>query len=449
MNNISEENSITLDTFRYNCAGNVPAIVSKSYAHRYIILAALAKVPSRIICKGTSKDIEATIGCMNSLGADIRRDGDALIINPISYDRASNEESESIDVGESGSTLRFMLPVIGALGRNVSITMHGRLPERPLSPLYEEMEDHNVSMSEQGSNPFHISGQMTSGDYTIAGNISSQFITGLLMSLPLLDGDSRIIVTGKMESRPYIDITLDVLRKMGITITEEAGTFIIKGGQIPVVSEDFVVEGDWSNAAFFLCLGAMGKKPVTVSGLNPLSEQGDRKILDILNRFGAFVSIIPDDDKTSSVTVSPGALKGIDIDAADIPDLVPIISAVAAIADGTTTIRNIERLRIKESDRVQTVIDTLSKLGADIREVKTVDDSTNIKDDNDNKSYLEIRGKKSLSGGTVDSHNDHRIAMTAAILSAVSEGPVTINNCRAVEKSYPNFYEELSSLCKF
>ena len=285
---------------------------------------------------------------------------------------------------------------------------------------------------------------MSGGSFTIPGNISSQYITGLLFALPLLDTDSTLTVTGKLESRPYVDITLDVLKEFGIVINEDTTKTIFKipGSQTYKSSGTYIVEGDWSNAAFFLAAGAISKSTegITVSGLKPSSLQGDKEIIPLLSRFGASVRFkAKNSDKGTNqkgnglfdITVSHNTLNGIDIDAADIPDLVPILSAVAAVSDGTTRINHIERLRIKESDRVATVIETLTNLGADIHEENNM---------------LIINGKPSLTGGTVDSHNDHRIAMTAAVLSICCEGSVTIQNPNAVAKSYPDFYDVILSL---
>ncbi len=461
------ENSITLHTYKYRIGGVVPAIASKSHAHRLIIAASLASEETRIRINTSSKDIEATIDCMTKLGARFEKVEDGFVVSPIRRDDKVSK-TYSVDCGESGSTLRFLLPILGVLGFDTAITMHGRLSERPLSPLYEEMERHGVTMSEMGSNPFSINRKMSGGIYEIAGNISSQYITGLLLALPMAKEDSEIRVTGKLESRPYVDITLSVLDMFGIdyeemvpdnpasinesTRSEISTVFSIKGNQQYNSPKECTVSGDWSNAAFFLSAGAMSKDGVTVTGLDMNSPQGDKRIVDLLREFGADITIMSHDDinsgstksdaPLSSVTVKGGHLHGIDIDAADIPDLVPILSAVAATAEGTTTIRNIERLRIKESDRVKTIIETLTGLGAEIYESSSADSQ----EMNSDGSCLVITGKPSLSGGTINSFNDHRIAMTAAVLSIACSGPVTINDPFAVNKSYPSFYEDFDCI---
>ena len=347
-------------------SGTVSAIASKSHAHRLLIAAALSENETDIILNTTSKDIEATTGCLISLGAKITKTDKGLHVVPIhnhnishtnKTDNTISSVTSSLDAGESGSTLRFMLPVIAALGKSASITTHGRLTERPLSPLYEELQSHGITLSPMGQSPLSISGKMSGGSITIPGNISSQYITGLLFALPLLDTDSTLTVTGKLESRPYVDITLDVLKEFGIVINEDTTKtiFIIPGSQTYKSSGTYTVEGDWSNAAFFLAAGAVSKSTegITVSGLKPSSLQGDKEIIPLLSRFGASVRFeAKNSDKGTNqkgnglfdITVSHNTLSGIDIDAADIPDLVPILSAVAAVSDGTTRINHIEQI---------------------------------------------------------------------------------------------------------
>ncbi|MCL2721061.1 MAG: 3-phosphoshikimate 1-carboxyvinyltransferase, partial [Treponema sp.] len=312
-----------------------------------------------------------------------------------------------------------------------------RLPERPLSSLYDEMISHGCKLSEQGVSPLKCEGQLSSGIYTLPGNITSQFISGLLFALPLLSGNSTINVTGILESRSYVDMTLDTLRLFGVTVLEKKQSFHITGGQTIRSPKNVQAEGDWSNAAFWLCAGAMGKSTdsktvagnkvaTTCTGLDLNSRQGDRAILEILSRFGA--NVVCDKD---TVTVSPNELRGIDIDAGDIPDLVPVLAAVAATAQGKTVIRNAARLRMKESDRLQTVAATLSAFGADITETE---------------DGLVIIGKKTLKGAQTHSYGDHRIAMTAAVLSTVCDGIVTIKDAHAVKKSYPAFIEDFEKV---
>lgn len=442
--------------------GSVPAIPSKSHAHRLLIAAALSKDPCRLVCPATSKDIEATAACLSAMGARIERTEDGYFCYGVSAteseDNAAPEDAAvpeaavsgtprqiTLPVGESGSTLRFLLPVVGALGRSASFYMEGRLSQRPLSPLYEEMCRHGVTLSPIGDNPLRISGQLTAGEYVIDGGVSSQYITGLLFALPLLKEDSRLVITGRLESAPYVEITLQVLRQFGIRIEAEEQDGIIyniSGGQQYHLTDDAPVcrvEGDWSNAAFFLSAGALLKQPVTVTGCNLHSPQGDRQILELLKQFGAEITAQESlsDSGLSDITVVGGALKAARIDARDIPDLVPILSVVAAYAEGSTEIQNIERLRIKESDRVATVMEMLRNLGSSV-ELREKTPECGL--------TLRITGREFLQGGTVSSYNDHRIAMAAAIASLRANGPVDILQPMAVRKSYPGFYEDLVSI---
>lgn len=402
--------------------GKIEAIPSKSHAHRLLICASLADKPTVIRCTKSNDDIDATVRCLCSLGADIKYDGEYFHVFPIKHPVSG----ASLDCGESGSTFRFMLPVVSALGVPAKFLLSGRLPERPLSPLYEEMLAHGAVMSQMGTNPFEISGTIGGGIYSFAGNISSQFTTGLLLALPMTGSNSEIRLSGKIESRPYIDMTLDAVSRFGITVNESDGVFKIKAGKFtsPGIS---AAEGDWSNAAFMLACGALSEAGTVVTGLDCNSTQGDRRIVDILAQFGAECSFDKD-----SVSVRGSKLHGIEIDAADIPDLVPVLSVVAAAADGTTVIKNCARLRLKESDRLLTVSTFLSDLGADIR----IDGDSLI-----------INGKDKLCGGEISSYGDHRIAMSAAVASVICENPVVIDRSEAVSKSYPTFFDDFAVLC--
>jgi 3-phosphoshikimate 1-carboxyvinyltransferase len=412
--------------------GTVAAVASKSMAHRLLICAALSSGASQVRCSESSDDIDATVRCLNALGAEIGFEDGIFRVKPIPRPVLG---ARSLDVGESGSTLRFMLPIACALGADTTFHMGGRLPSRPLSPLYEELISHGCAISAPGWSPLHTGGRLTSGNYTIPGNISSQFISGLLLALPLLDGESLITVTGALESKPYVGMTLDALRQSGIVIRAGAQSYRISGNQSYASGRDVTVEGDWSNAAFWLCAGAiaaancagaMGDSNITVTNLNANSLQGDKAVLTILARFGAVIR-----HSSDSVAVSRGTLSGIAIDAGDTPDLVPVLAAVASVSDGETVIYNAKRLRIKESDRLRTVSETLSALGADIAE---------------RPDGLVLRGKPRLTGGTVDAHGDHRIAMTAAVAALSCDGPVTIRNAEAVGKSYPGFFRDFAAL---
>ena len=381
--------------------GTVAAIASKSMAHRLLICAALANTPTQVHCDGTSKDIEATRACLSAM-----------------------KTGEFLPCGESGSTLRFLLPVVAALGLETEFHMEGRLPRRPLAPLDEQLCAHGVKLSRPQEAVLQVGGKLTPGDFVLPGDVSSQYISGLLFALPLLDAPSTLTVTGTLESAPYVDMTLSALAQFGVQVQKTGCTYEIAPAAYKSPGQA-TVEGDWSNAAFFLCAGALGK-PVTVTGLDPDSLQGDKKIIEILHRMGAKT-----EQNGDRFTVCPGTLHAADIDASEIPDLVPVLSVVAAAAAGTTRIYNAKRLRLKESDRIASVCAMLRALGADAEETE---------------DGLAIHGGKTLSGGAVDSCGDHRIAMSAAIAATICTGETEIWNPKAVEKSYPNFWEDFSAL---
>lgn len=404
--------------------GSVKAVPSKSHAHRVLIAAALADRETKIICGELNDDIRATIRCLEALGATIAFEGGVCTVSPMH--RPVSAEPMTLDCAESGSTLRFMLPVACALGADASFAMRGRLPQRPLSPLHEELASHGCVLSPQGASPLGASGRLCGGEYKITGSVSSQFVTGLLLALPLVKEDSRIDVIGKLESRPYVDLTLKVLKAFGIEIEEHFGCFVVKGGQQYKSPGTVSVEGDWSNAAPWLVLGAVSGQPVTITGLDMNSVQGDRAFIYVLQRFGAVLEAAAD-----GVTVRGGELRGIDMGVRDIPDLVPMITVAALAARGQTRILSAARLRLKESDRLSATSETLRALGAQIAETH---------------DSLVIDGGLPLHGAAVASHNDHRIAMMAAVSSALCKGPVTIAAAEAVNKSYPRFYADLRSL---
>lgn len=419
-------------------SGHVDAIASKSMAHRLLICAALCPGTTDIICPTSSKDIEATINCLVSLGASIERSGSVIHVEPLMGAASSDnirtgKEGALLDCGESGSTLRFMLPVVAALGCNASLTGHGRLSERPLSPLYEELIAGGCELSEQGSFPLSVGGKLRAGRFELPGNVSSQYISGLLLAAPLLAGPSEIRVTEPIESKPYIDLTLSALKTFGVevsitheTLGEKTYTCYALSPATPYVSPGEVsVEGDWSNAAFWFAAGALGQG-ITVDKIDLLSRQGDKAILAALAKLGARVS-----RQGHSASVSASTPQAATIDAADFPDLVPPLAAVAALTPGHTSITNCERLRLKESDRIATVCAGLEALGAQI----TSTDST-----------IEIDGTETLTGGTVDAANDHRIAMMAAIAASRCTSPVTILGAECTEKSYPTFFDDYASL---
>ncbi len=370
-------------------SGRVAVIPSKSQAHRYLISAAFAATETALTCPETNRDIEATADCLRALGACIQRTDDGYRITPIQ----SIPKKAVLDCCESGSTLRFMLPIVGALGVDATFKLAGRLPQRPLSPLWEEMERMGCTLTRPTENTIRCCGKLQSGDYTISGSISSQFITGLLFALPLIDGETHLSITGRLESKPYVTMTEHAIRLFGYPGKPSPGSI--------------TVEGDWSNGAFWLTAATLGSD-VSVTNLNEDSPQGDKAIADILPML-----------RSGTPTVS----------AADIPDLVPVM-AVAAAANNGAVFTDIGRLRLKESDRVASVIAMLTALGG--KAVAT-------------ESTLTVHAAM-LTGGMVDACNDHRIAMAAAIASTVCTQPVTILGAECVNKSYPGFWDEFTRL---
>ncbi len=406
-------------------SGSLPAIPSKSYAHRLLLAAALADGPTQIFCAAISDDILATVSCLKELGCKISYENSIFSLTP----PANYANNILFDCAECGTLLRFFLPILTALGSGGILTGRGRLPTRPLSPLYEELEGHGAVLTPEKTDqilPLAVSGRLKSGEYKLAANISSQFIGGLLMALPLLAGDSNLTLTGQIESKPYIDMTLDVLKLFQIKIQEspDGRIFHIPGGQTYRSPKNAVVEGDWSNAAFWLCAGALGH-PVQLSSLNLNSRQGDRQILEVLKTFGAEIQINGD-----AVAVSGKNLVAQNIDCAQIPDLVPILAVTAAHAAGVSRFYNAQRLRLKESDRIQTVCALISNLGGIAFPTE---------------DGLVVAGTL-LRGGTVDSFNDHRIAMAAAIAALNCQCPVSLTDSQAINKSYPDFYADYIKL---
>ena len=403
--------------------GQVRIISSKSDGHRSLIAAALAEEESVLFVDGWSEDMEATARCLQALGAEIEREPSGIRVVPISE---GAKERCVLDCGESGSTLRFLLPIAGALGKRCRFEGKGRLPERPIGILLEEMERHGCK-ADSDRLPLVLEGRLTSGIYTLPGNVSSQFITGLLFALPLLEGESEIRLTTTIESRGYIDMTLKTLEAFGIAVQETESGWRIAGGQKYQGARMRYAEGDWSNAAFWLAAGAM-QGSVGCQGLDMESPQGDRAIAALLAEFGAETRVI-----RNQITVTHKEMKGIRIDAAQIPDLVPILCVAAAAAEGKTEIYNAGRLRIKESDRLAVMAECMQKIGVEAEE---------------RPDGIIITGGCHPPKGeiVIDSHNDHRIVMAMAI-AAVSLGvELTIAGAEAVNKSYPSFFTELTKL---
>ncbi len=403
--------------------GQIEAVASKSFAHRLLICAALCDEKTEIICKTVSDDILATASCLNSVCASVTYSNSKFVVLP--KRRLLQEEPLVLDMRESGSTYRFLLPVVCALGKRCDFLLRGRLPNRPTTALWEVLERHDITISGKGGNKLSVSGKLSGGIYTVPGNISSQYITGLLLALALLKDKSEIYIIGEPQSKSYINITLAVIKQFGIKVDIQNNKIFINGNQKYLSPKTAFVEGDWSNSALWLSAAAAGGN-VTVTGLSHLSLQGDKAICGILKQFGA--KVITSENR---ISVSKNKLHGIKVDASEIPDLVPALSIAAAGAQGETIITNAGRLRYKESDRLYSVSRTLSLLGADAR----VEDDT-----------LFITGNASLTGGKVDSFNDHRIAMMAALVSVICNNNIMIDNAQSIAKSYPMFFEDFRKL---
>ncbi len=380
---------------------------SKSAAHRAVICAALSGGTSTIQNIAFSDDLTATISAMETFGAHITKSENSVRVCGI---KSAPQSELFVDCNESGSTLRFLIPLAWIFGIKVHFSGRGRLLSRPLSAYFDLCNAAGISY-ELTEDAVSFNGKLSGGHYELPGNVSSQFISGLLFALPLAEKDSRIVLTTKAESVGYIDMTLETLARFGIKIeNHNYQSFYIPGGQ-SYTPCDLMVEGDYSQAAFYLVANALGSH-VELLGLNETSAQGDREIISIIKRFG-----------------SP--LRATQIDASDIPDLVPVLAVLASQAEGTPRIYNAGRLRMKESDRLKTTAALLKSLGAKVLEQE---------------DSLEITGKAHLHGGVVDSFNDHRIAMAAAIAATVAEGMVTVLGSKCVKKSYANFWEDYFSL---
>ncbi len=407
-------------------SGAVSAPSSKSQAHRILICAALAESRSVITCPGISKDIEATMNCLNGMGAQIYADGD--VINVQSIDRASLSVSSGermLACSESGSTLRFLLPIVGALGIDAAFAMEGRLPERPMREYEDVLRLHGMNITREGS-LLHASGQLKAGTFSLPGNISSQYFSGLLFALPLVAGDSRIVIEGNLESRDYVIMTENALRQSGIVWKDLPDGYEFCGNQTYSSEPQIRVEGDYSSASFFLCAGALSANGITVRNLSEASGQGDRRIVDVLKKFGARL-----ERKGDEIFARRDSLNAITIDGSMIPDLIPVLSVVAAAARGTTHIIHAQRLRMKESDRIKSTVEMLKAIGASVAETE---------------DGMVIEGQEYLTGGTVDSYMDHRIAMAAAVAAGICRNPVTVINAQCVSKSYPAFWDDLESM---
>lgn len=392
--------------------GSVTPPPSKSQAHRLLLAAALADGTSTLSNVAFSQDIQATVRCLEALGAAVRQEGDRLAVTGLAGQTDSGEQLPELDCGESGSTLRFLIPVALAVRGGGVFTGHGRLMERPQEPYFDIFREKDISY-EQRDGTLTVKGQLTPGVYTLPGNVSSQFVTGLLYALPLPPGDSEIHLTTPLESADYVYMTMEALKEFGVAVEYDGDRIFRVPGNQTGYSADMTVEADWSNAAFWYAAAYLDSK-LDIQGLNYQSAQGDACI-----------------GRLYWTLAKPGEAE---IDVSGCPDLVPPLAAMAALrgAGQVTRLVNAARLRIKESDRLSTVTEVLTALGAEVEE---------------HPDHLVIVGKDSLPGGvTVSGHNDHRIAMMAAIAATNCAAPVTIAGAECVRKSYPSFWDEYARL---
>ena len=403
--------------------GTVTPPPSKSQAHRLLICAALGTEPCTITCNSVNDDIIATMRCLNALGASITYSQGIFDIKPIKVIKGS-----TLDCGESGSTLRFLMSVAAVLGAEATFVGAGKLPQRPMGDLCNVLAVHGMDFERPTADelPVKCTGTLQGGKYVLPGNISSQYLTGLLFALPLAEEDSEIEVTGVMTSASYIAMTLDALSIAGIKIEQQGNIFKIKGKQQYRMPSAISVEGDWSSAAFWIVAGVTGKKPINVCGMNTGSLQGDSKVIDHLRLMGAFIDV-----KADAVVAMPSQLFGAELDCTDTPDLLPILSVAAAVAQGTTLFTGVGRLRFKESDRLEAMRQVLASFGI----VSQVGEDT-----------FTVFGGEPVANGIVDSFGDHRIAMSAAVMSCVAKGVTAIDNGACVAKSYPTFFDDFAML---
>lgn len=397
--------------------GIITAIPSKSFAHRILICAALAKDETRVIGKLDSDDFNATKSCLEKLGAHFEEKEDGYIVTPaLTY-----TNNAILNCGESGSTFRFLLPVVAALGVSATLEGKGRLAERPMSDLIDVMRASGVSVSADKL-PLNVSGSINTNHFAIRGDISSQYISGLLLAMPILKNDSEIEILGERSSESYINITIEVMRNFGVEVEKTVKGYKVKGGQSYKSPLTVAVEGDWSNAACWIVAGALCGD-ITVKGLNMESVQGDKLIVKLLKDMGATLYIAD-----NALRVVKSKLKAIDFNADNTPDIVPVLSVAAANAEGISVIKGVERLRLKESDRLAAIVDMLKRL-----KIKAIYDGA-----------LKIKGDR-LTGGVLYGYNDHRLVMAAAIAGALC-GDTVIMGTEAVNKSYPEFFDDFAGL---
>ena len=398
--------------------GRISAPSSKSFSHRMIIAAALADGVSEVSAVNPSEDIDATVDAMTALGAKIINDGNVYTIKGI----GEAASSAKINCRESGSTLRFIIPVAAALGCETEFSGSGKLPTRPITPYKRELSKKGVKFEHtDGVMPFSMNGKLVGGDFHIEGDVSSQFITGLLFALPLCSEDSRIILTSRLESKPYADMTIAALKVFGVnieeTVSEEGFPIYSINGNQKYQAADCAVEGDYSQAAFYYVANALGSE-IEIGNLNTASVQGDKQICFILDEIGFG-------------KVPCGEYEPFTVDVSDIPDLVPILTVLGCFTKDVSRIVNAKRLKIKESDRLKAIADAINAIGGNV-----------VYGDD----FLEIHPVRSFTGGRIDGCNDHRIVMASAVASTMADGEITITDGEAVAKSYPDFWQDFKKL---
>lgn len=401
----------------FSLSGEVFAPPSKSAAHRVLICGALAEGDSRITPYCSSDDIKATVECLSALGMKVEEGKEGYIAS-----KAKPESKVKLNFGESGTTARFLLPIAAALGSETLAEGKNGLKKRPMEPIISALKEHSIEVTNDKL-PLKTKGKLTAGDFYLSGNISSQFISGLLLAAPLLEDEVNIVLTTPLQSVGYIDMTVDTMKKYGVEVQKtESGWCVHKGSGYH--SANTQIEGDWSAAACFMAAAAIGGD-IKIGGLNFLSCQGDMAALDVFAAFGANISI-----ENDLLHIRKGTLRGIEVNAENIPDMVPAIAVTAAFASGKTVIRSVGRLRFKESDRIKTIVAMLDAMG--------------IKTEVANDSLIVFGGKP--KGAVIDSANDHRIVMAASIAACFAEGESIIKETQAVNKSYPEFFEDFRKL---
>ena len=404
----------------HTMGGVIKAIPSKSYAHRIMLCAMLSNMQTQIVGNYESKDMEATLSCIKALGCKVNIQNGVLYLSK----EKKMQDEIVLDCIESGSTVRFILPIVAALGVEAKVIGKEGLQKRPLKDLIDVLKEHGEYIDSDFL-PIVMKGKIKPGEYRIRGDVSSQYITGLLLALPILEGDSEIVIEGELVSKKYIDITLDVQKEFGIQIEQTNSGFKVKGNQKYIAPKKIVVQGDWSNAAFWLSLGAINND-IEISGLSLDTQQGDREILQILMGMGAKVQIIND-----VISVKKSKLNATTIDMQNIPDLAPIVSILMASAECISVMKNVDRLRIKETDRLAAIIETLQKMGVKCRYQN---------------NELSILGGDKLCAFSNGAYNDHRMVMTQAIAASVAKGECVIEGVEAKDKSYPSFFVDYKAL---